>query len=545
MATSAPPAPPGLPETEWQFDALDLRPVASWLVSGHNGWRLFVIPGAADDQVDTYCDTPDWRFHRAGYGLRLRLLAGQTTATLKTLAEAQDGLRRRREISEALPAADLDSLRNAPGPVGQRVRLVAGSKPVQALFEVHTHRQKYTVMLDGLPAAAIALDSTSVPVGEAAEPFRLRRVEVEVAEASLADLQPFVEGMRADCGLQTAILSKYDLGLFARGLQPAGLPDLGPTAVDAAQTLGETAYAILRRHFAALLSNEPGTRLGDDPEELHDMRVAVRRLRAAMRLFAEALPARAARLRQELRWVAGALGEVRDLDVQLIQIQTWAAQADPRDREAWQALAALIEGRRANARRRMMRALDSVRYERLIAAYTAMLQRGPARRSPVGRTPVLEAAPPMISGRYRKVRKIGDHIDETSPPEAYHALRIQCKQLRYALEFFREIYGKHAEELIRRLVALQDILGRHQDACVATASLREMSQSYSRRLPPQAVFVMGGLAERYTEQAGELRSEFPKAFQRFKGRPWRRLHRAMQLRRLDAPARPRRRSSTP
>jgi CHAD domain-containing protein len=358
---------------------------------------------------------------------------------------------------------------------------------------------------------------------------------VEVVAGAVADWQPFVDRMRAACGLQTAILSKYDLGLFARGLQPAGPPHLGPTAVHEAQSLGEVAFAVLRRHFGAFLAHEPGTRLGDDPEELHDMRVAARRLRAAMRLFAAALPARVPRLRQELRWVAAALGEVRDLDVQIEQIRAWIGEADPADRDALQTLAVLIERRRGDARRRMLRVLDSVRFERLVAAHIALLQRGPSRRAPEARAPVLQAAPLLVTRRYRKVRKLGGRLGADSGPAEYHALRIRCKQLRYALEFFREIYGKPAETLIERLVRLQDILGGYQDAHVAVAHLRELAVAPAGRLPPQAVFAMGGIAQRYVRQAADLQAEFPEAFRQFKGRPWRRLRRALEARQPAGP----------
>ncbi len=81
--------------------------------------------------------------------------------------------------------------------------------------------------------------------------------------------------------------------------------------------MGELAFAVLRRQLAVLRDKEPGTRLGEDVEELHDMRVATRRLRAALALFAGVLPVRAQTFRQELGWLAGVLGAVRDLDVQL------------------------------------------------------------------------------------------------------------------------------------------------------------------------------------------------------------------------------------
>src|SRR5207247_11164456 len=102
--------------------------------------------------------------------------------------------------------------------------------------------------------------------------------------------------------------------------------DLGPTAVDASMTLGEVAFATLRMHFGAFLAREHGARLGENPEEVHDMRVASRRLRAAIKFFHDALPPETAWLRREAGWIASSLGEVRDLDVQLAQIDEWTKE---------------------------------------------------------------------------------------------------------------------------------------------------------------------------------------------------------------------------
>ena len=114
---------------------------------------------------------------------------------------------------------------------------------------------------------------------------------------------------------------------MALGVTIPTLPDLGPTDATAEASFGQLGYAVVRRHLGVLLAKESGTRLGEDIEELHDMRVATRRLRAALDLFAEVFPVRAVGLRNELRWLAGVLGAVRDLDVQLERMDDpeWAA----------------------------------------------------------------------------------------------------------------------------------------------------------------------------------------------------------------------------
>jgi triphosphatase len=294
--------------------------------------------------------------------------------------------------------------------------------------------------------------------------------------------------------------------------------------------VGETAFAVMREQFGEFLAHEPGTRLGEDPEELHDMRVASRRMRAAMSIFGEALPARAQGLKEELRWIAGVLGEVRDLDVQLEQLEGWISEAEPRDREHLVALRAVLEDRRARVRKAMLRTLDSKRYARMVDAFTTMLRRGPSRRSKAAGRPVLAVAPDIVRRRYRKVRKAGDGISDASSEEDYHELRKKGKRLRYTLEFLSAVYGKPARELVRPLKDLQDVLGDHQDAVVATEHLRELAEGgggRGRRLPPGTVFVMGAISHRYALQARELRGAFPEAYAKIRGKRWSRLKKAM------------------
>src|SRR5262249_47611073 len=157
------------------------------------------------------------------------------------------------------------------------------------------------------------------------EPARLQRVEVEVPRGEVGPVRPFVSSMRQECHLTPAKLSKLEAGLLAAGKSPSEALDVGPLGVAPELSTGEVAFAVLRGNFRALLLKEAGTRLGEDPEELHDMRVATRRIRAALSVFREALPVRAARFNREWAWLADSLGRVRDLDVQTVELRAWAA----------------------------------------------------------------------------------------------------------------------------------------------------------------------------------------------------------------------------
>ena len=263
---------------------------------------LGIVPGATKRLVDVYVDTDDWRIGRAGYVLRVRRRAGRVETTLKDLASATKGLRRRLEVTQPLPASGLAGL-DRTGEVGWRVAALAGVRPLKQVLEVRTRRRPFDLTIHGETVAELALDDTVIAIGRERRRLRLTRVEVEVQPAWVEAMQPFVERLRRECGLQPATLSKFEAGLMAAGLSIPGLPDLGPTGVTPSATLGELAFRVLRKDAAAMLAHEPGTRLGEDIEALHQMRVATRRMRAGLDMFADVLPVRAGRLRAELGWL--------------------------------------------------------------------------------------------------------------------------------------------------------------------------------------------------------------------------------------------------
>src|SRR5215213_9578006 len=533
-------------EIEWQLEAVDLAPVENWLKEHPSATGLDIVPEPARELRDIYYDTEDWRFYRAGYALRVRRDGESAEATMKALAPSEGGLRRRREISE--PIKGVQTPKGIPGPVGERVRRVTGTADLRPLFEVRTRRRTFALYTetpssgeifedtsgnirqrnseqDAIVVAEVALDESEIFANGGAS-THLNRVEVEVgSDAQIHDsVGDFVEVLKEALELRTTRTSKFRTGLSVAGLSPAVAWDLGPTKIDATLTAGEVAFAILRRHFAAMLAHEPGVRLGEDPEELHDMRVATRRLRAALKLYSNALPKRAERYERDLRWVAGALGEVRDLDVHLQRL----SEETSRNGEVLEEVVSLLRERQVEARRGMLEALASNRYERLVASFSATLRRG---RSPTPSDPVLEAALDFLRDRYKKVRKAANTLSEDSPPEHFHDLRKKGKRLRYAMEPLQEIYAKPAKKMVKLLKKIQDDLGDHQDLIVASGLMEELGCAGNR--PPQAAFWMGSMAEGYGREAAEIRSVFlgSKPLRTLKdGKAWKNLRKQLEKR---------------
>jgi triphosphatase len=536
-------------EIEWQFDALDLRPVERWLatlptlaIETGDGGTITALARPPRRLVDSYRDTDDWRIVRAGFVVRTRRRGRHDEITLKDNRPAEgSGLRQRLEVTEVLPPSGLDGLGD-DGPVGRRLRAIVGSRRLREVLQVRTRRRPFALRVGGIDVAEIALDDTMIVVGTGQRPMQLRRVEVEVQPDWLDALEPIVEQLRMTCGLQPARLSKFEAGLLALGEEIPGSPELGPTDVSATSTMGEVAFAVLRRQLAVLRAKEPGTRLGEDPEELHDMRVATRRLRAALSLFEGVLPVRAQMFREELGWLARLLGAVRDLDVQLENLAAMSFSSadlgldlDHHGRDPLSELAALLDRERDAARTDMLQGLDSVRWDRLAKGLTVMAQQGPARRSLATREPAAIGLPELVLARHEKVTKAAKRAKRSGVVTDFHALRIRCKRLRYALEFSSDVYGGRTSRYVRSLTVLQGELGEMQDAEVASLQMAALATSDSR-LPVATIFVMGGVAERHRRDVSRFLKRLPAELPRTRGKAWSDLRDLMERRKAEAEA---------
>jgi triphosphatase len=515
-------------EVEWQYDTADIDAVEQWLLARPSRDGLTLTANPEQPHHDVYFDTPDLRFVQAGYALRVRrengAANGAAEVTLKSLTPpGEDGIRRRREVNESVNGTGDPSaaLRRARGEVGQRIRAVAGSREVRPLFEVTTRRRQFDLSFDNQRIGVAALDRTSIRAPGASEETSLSRIEVEAGDPLHASaLQDFVRDFAQSCDLRDAAMSKFEAGLRAADLQPPAPPDFGPTDVKRKASAAELACAVLRRHFADFLSHELAVRLGDDPDAVHAMRVAARRSRTVLGAFADHLPQQAEPMREELHWLAQTLGPVRDLDVQLARLDSWACDLSPQDCAALAALRDLLSAQRAAAHKRLLAALDSPRYAQWLSTYTQLLNQEPGDAPPARKV-----LPALIRKRFRKVRCLAEGLNAGSAPADYHTLRIQAKRLRDTLDSVEELYPKSIKAFVKPLGALQNVLGQHQDAQVAMAQLRQLIQS--RKLPPATVFVMGEVAGRCEQTAEDLRQQVPAAWRAVQGKPWQRLKRVL------------------
>jgi len=469
-------------------------------------------------------DTDDWRIHRAGFALRIRSESGKSEATLKSLHSASAEVADRRELSEALESSASESLRQSIGPVGARVHAVSGAHALMPLFEVRTSRQRFGVRREdeAQQLGEIALDETVISRPHGEPQTSMQRVEVEALTEVREPLQSLVKSLRSDCALEAASDTKYSQGLKSVGLAPGPAPEFAPATVDASMSIVEVALANLRRYLSAWNLHEPGARLGDDPEALHDLRVAGRRLDAVLRQFRSSLPASFLEIRPTLKKVLRILGEARDLDVALIELEAFGRGLPKSDRESIEPLKRHLASERGRARGRMLGVLDSVSVQKDLQHLTSLLAAPSAASQQPSPELALNVAPEMVRRRYRKVRKGADLLTLDSSMAAYHGVRGQAKKLRYALEAVAVIYGKPADEMLRALRRWQEKLGVQQDAAVASRRLQALAGAPPKGIPPATLFLMGRFAEHYASAAARARKSHAKAYRKVRGK-WKRL----------------------
>ena len=250
------------------------------------------------------------------------------------------------------------------------------------------------------------------------------------------------------------------------GKTPGVLPD---------DHVAEAGRKVLRFHFARMLAREAGTRDGKDPEELHAMRVATRRQRAAWRVFGAAFrPGRTKSYRGNLRDVAARLGAVRDLDVLLEAADTYRANLPTTEQRALEPLLSGWRTHRDDARRLLIRELDSDGYRRWLEDYGEFVRHEGLAVVPVVPTQphrVRDTAASQILSAYEAVRAY-EPVLRWADVETLHELRIAGKWLRYTMEFVREALGPESATLIARVTAMQDHLGELNDADVTSHMVR-------------------------------------------------------------------------
>ena len=440
------------------------------------GFRLPPLGGRQlEPRVFTsvYYDVPGASLADGGITLRRRIENGHGVWQLKLPAD-DSRLELEAEGGPGQPPEELLSLLHA--------HLRRG--PLERVAELRTHRSGELVARNGTTAEVTA---DEVWVMDSRDVREFVEVEIELREGDPEEL----DNIAGD--------------LVSAGAEPGdGLPKLfralgRPLPNGASSRFFEELRGRLREQLREIERHDPGTRLGRDPESLHDMRVGVRRLRALLRAGDELIATDTEELDGRLKALGQVLGEVRDLDVLLARLDAEAAELGEEDSRRAGSLLASLRTERSCSRSRLLAALRSDEYLGLLDDTARAID----ELEPSGSAVTLDELAYEAAAKLRKaVRK----LPETPANEELHAVRKKGKRARYAAELAGQ------KKLVKRAKKLQDVLGEHQDAVVAAERLRELAAGSA----PEQALVAGRLVEREEERRVEAREAWPEAWQKLR-----------------------------
>lgn len=452
-------------------------------------FRLPELPGVSLPPrifTSTYYDTKNLRLAHRGLTLRCRTEGKNAVWQLKIPYELG-----RREIEFAGPA------RVIPAHVSDLLLAYHRGRRLVPIATLRTRRSSVQIVESGTPAAEVVVDAVSI-LHDGAVQSRFRQVEIEqLGENDTACRR--IEDM-----LRGAGASSDDPRPKVFRVLNVNIPDM-PRIPDSEASPHEHLKAHLQKQVRAVLLYDPGTRLGADSEDLHQMRVATRRLRAYLRAARPLLvPAWTDSLRFELAWLGRALGDVRDLDVLTGSLSKAGVGLPLPERRAIDRLVQLLKDDRQRAHTALITTLRSKRYLELLD-----------RLDRAARSPQTTGASALLidiaAAEFKKLRRVMREVTPDTPDRVLHRARIRGKRSRYAAELAECLAGKPATRFLEAAKGFQDALGLYQDAVVAQHRLRELVQRVST---PHAAYMIGRLIERQSRSKERLREVIAKEWKR-------------------------------
>ena len=466
----------------------------------------------------TWLDTFDWQLYRAGLTLQHAGPRGRGELVLTDGSGRQVSARtdgppappRWPCLPDALP----------PGPLRDQVAAVAGLRALLPVVTVVSQEREIRLRnADGQTVARIVITEMSMPAPRAAQiPTRLAVTEVPGYPAAARRARGILAGT---AGVAVTEQPALDAALAAAGRRALDYTGKVHVALRPAMPGAEAVTAILLEQLDILEANVDGVLHDIDIEFLHDLRVAVRRTRSALKLLGDMLPGNlTARFAAEFRWLGDATTPLRDLDVHLLSVPPMAtrlATAQPADLAPF---LGYLERRRAAERRKLNQALRSARFAALVGDWRKALLGSHGAGDARARPSAAELSAERTRHAFQRVVKLGSAITAASPPESLHTLRKRCKELRYVLEFFASLHDPRAyRAVLGDLKRLQDCLGEFQDSQVQREEIQSLAAAMQAAgpVPARTLLAMRELADQLGPRQHAAREAFADRFAGFAG----------------------------
>ena len=428
-------------------------------------------PSKPEILISVYFDTDKLKLRNKGLSLRVRRVGRRHVQTIKQESDESAVLFARNEwehqIGGRQPELDVTNDPALRPVFNKTVR--RGLKPI---FETRVRRTVYPIR-SGDSEIELTVDKGKVEAGRQSAP--LCELELELKRGESAELFKLARVLAEEVPVQLAVKSKAERGYALIAGEEPGAVKASPVALTPDWSRQAAFQAIARACLRQLVANKPATLRGD-PEGVHQMRVALRRLRAAISLFADMLrDPQTEEMKTQFKWITQELGPARELHVFISRVVRPLAHGKPNG-PGVAVLAKDLQQRREEAFACACTAVESTRFRRLVLDTACWIEAGDWTRNPDDLTrmlreqPIVGTAADELRRRWKKLLKAGAQLRELDP-QRRHKMRLQAKNLRYASEFFAGAFpGKKAARRRQRFVAglqkLQDALGELNDIAV-------------------------------------------------------------------------------
>ncbi|MDX1436293.1 MAG: CHAD domain-containing protein [Anaerolineales bacterium] len=473
-------------------------------------------------------DTFDWRLHRSGFWL----------------VRTPDGLELRdiqkNEIVESLATGSTPEFAwDIPNsPLKERISKALEVRALIPLVHARVESRRFRI-LDDEQKTVVRLELRTIRVGSG------RGKHNRIALASIHPVRGYpsqarrLAGLLADAGQTRGSLGDVYLFLLAaEGREPGDYNPKPPYSLDPEMHSDEAARIIYRHLLYVIRANEAGIIADIDTEFLHDYRVSVRRTRSALSQVKGVFPSRVVgRFKADFKYLGTLTNPLRDLDVYLLKEAAYRAMLPGNLREDIDPLFDLLKRKRIQAHRAVVRGMGTKKYAKIFDSWAEFLGPPEPERSgkdaaddvqyemelaldpdaPNAWRPVIKLARARIRKRYQLVVRTGEEIKDTGTDEALHGLRIECKKLRYLLEFFHSLFpAEKIDFLIKQLKRLQDNLGDFNDLSVQQGYLLGISEELPQnKQSVRTLLAVGALVGELEARQREVKEAFADTFAEF------------------------------
>ncbi len=420
-----------------------------------------------------YYDTPQLALLDAGISLRVRRMSGSWFQAVKAAGHAAAGLHQRMEWEDIIASGHPDFSKITEPYLTKIFDDPEMRAALSPIFSTEVRRTEWQLAWDNGDRLELALDTGELIAGDYREP--IREIELELKGGRTERLFELALVLQQDLPLTIENVSKAQRGYARYRPQPPAIVRARRILLKKHMRAENALRHIGRECLNQLQGNQDMVLHGNDTEGIHQMRVALRRLRSSIDVFRGIIPPdERAVLRAEIRWIAGILGKARDLDVFILEtlppmlrhLHQHPGLLELRDRARTAQSQAHDDARDA---------LGSQRYQRLLLTLGAWLERPSSDDHHPDAPDIQTVAQAMLTKHHKQLRRHGRQLARMHPEER-HAARIAAKKLRYAAEFFASLYpGKGTRTFLRHLADLQAILGELNDIAVTESLIRDLA----------------------------------------------------------------------